>query len=112
MSGVTLSGTDPELLNKLHQHFIEHSMNLRKIIEQYSDNELYWKITRYKSGMLMLTRNYSECVGYLGNVYDAFTIENWFNEIKCENPFYIYIGFFANGISFTVIEDAYGIMEE
>jgi len=111
VSGITLSGRDPKLLNKLHQHFILHSIKLREVMEKYGDGVMYFKIIRYTPGSLTLTRVYYESAGYLGK-YDSYTIEDWFKEIVCKNPFYIYIDFFANGISFTVIEDVYGIMEE
>ena len=111
MSGVTLSGTDPELLNKLHQHFVLHSIKLREVVEKYGDGVMYFKIIQRKPEKLIITRAYYDDAGYLGK-YDSYTIENWFNEIKCENPFYIYINLFGNGISFTIIEDAYWIMEE
>jgi len=40
MSGVTLSGTDPELLNKLYQHFVLHFMKLHEVYSRKAESPI------------------------------------------------------------------------
>jgi len=83
-------------------------MKLAKLDAKYGGYGIWWEIRDKPGKLWFMKRSFA----YDYETDPETVLKEWLNNIKCDNPYYIFIDFFGNGISFSIIEDVYGIMEE